>query len=55
MRYRNIKTGVEIETFGTISGKDWEECPSSQPVLKEEVKKPAQKKSKSAKTKTSRK
>lgn len=58
MRYRNKKTGAEIDTLGIIAGEDWEEIPSSQPVAekpKEEAKKPVEKRAKSTKTKTSRK
>lgn len=58
MRYRNKKTGAEIETLGIIAGEDWEELPSSRPVAekpKEEAKKPVEKRAKSTKTKTSRK
>lgn len=54
MQYRNKRTGSVIEILGKISGKDWEELPSSQPVSKEEET-PAPKRAKSAKTKTSRK
>lgn len=27
-RYRNIKTGIEITTFGQVRGKDWRELKS---------------------------
>ena len=49
MQYRNKKTGVIIDALGIISGEDWEEIPSSQPVPEKEAKSPAKRKTKSAK------
>lgn len=56
MKYRNLRTGVEIETSGKISGGDWQEIPAKIPTAVENVntptKKMAPKNTKKAPTKT---
>ena len=43
MKYRNLRTGVEIETSGKINGGDWQEIPAKTPTAVETVNTPTKK------------
>ena len=43
MKYRNLRTGVEIETSGKISGGDWQEIPAKTPEVTKKTIAPAKK------------
>lgn len=43
MKYRNLRTGVEIETSGKISGCDWQEIPAKTPTAVETANMPTKK------------
>ena len=43
MKYRNLRTGVEIEISGKISGVDWQQVPAKTPAATEKTIAPAKK------------